>query len=367
MVTVDALGGLSTGTGLAFQWTFGDGGTGTGAWATHTYAAPGDYTLTLTVTDAMGLTDSATWIVRVATGSDAAPPAPPRQPACGPGGSEYVASSVRETMFGTGRTSYWLFEPQSPAPATAPVVVFLHGFGAELPDIYRPWLEHLARKGRIVIYPRYQEGVDPLSSYYASMVTALTDAFAELQAGSHVRPELDRVAAFGHSFGGVLAANLAATWDVAGLPRPKAVICAHPGVAEMTPGGLLWQASKADYTRIDPSTLMLGIACEDDGIVGSFYAETILAEAPVAAADKDLILVRADAHGQPQLFADHGAPTAVPPNAIDWYGFWKWGDALMEAAFFGRYREYALGDTPQQRFLGRWSDGVPVGEPDVDP
>jgi len=37
-------------------------------------------------------------------------------------------------------------------------------------------------------------------------------------------------------------------------------------------------------------------------------------------------------------------------------------DGLSDAAFFGKNREYALGNTAQQRFMGKWSDGVPVKE-----
>ena len=37
-------------------------------------------------------------------------------------------------------------------------------------------------------------------------------------------------------------------------------------------------------------------------------------------------------------------------------------DALCDAAFFGRNREYALGGGPEQRFMGKWSDGTPVKE-----
>jgi hypothetical protein len=47
---------------------------------------------------------------------------------------------------------------------------------------------------------------------------------------------------------------------------------------------------------------------------------------------------------------------------LDYYGVWKLFDALCDAAFFGKNREFALGDTPQQRFMGKWSDGVPVKE-----
>jgi len=33
-----------------------------------------------------------------------------------------------------------------------------------------------------------------------------------------------------------------------------------------------------------------------------------------------------------------------------------------DAAFYGKNRRYALGNTPQQRFMSRWSDGVPIKE-----
>jgi hypothetical protein len=49
-------------------------------------------------------------------------------------------------------------------------------------------------------------------------------------------------------------------------------------------------------------------------------------------------------------------------NALDYYGTWKLFDALCDAAFTGKNREYALGNTPQQRFMGLWSDGTPVKE-----
>lgn len=49
-----------------------------------------------------------------------------------------------------------IVEPAQPAPKSAPLVIFLHGWTAMTPDTYRGWVNHLAKRGNIVVYPRYQ-------------------------------------------------------------------------------------------------------------------------------------------------------------------------------------------------------------------
>ena len=48
----------SAGSNLTYSWSFGDGGTSTAANPTHAYAAPGDYTVTLIVTDGTNCKDT---------------------------------------------------------------------------------------------------------------------------------------------------------------------------------------------------------------------------------------------------------------------------------------------------------------------
>ncbi len=56
----DADGSIS-----AYQWSFGDGGSATGSTSQHTFLLPGDYTVTLQVSDNLGLTSSAGKVINV--------------------------------------------------------------------------------------------------------------------------------------------------------------------------------------------------------------------------------------------------------------------------------------------------------------
>jgi len=66
VVDFDASGSSSD--AVSYDWDFGDSNTGTGATTQHTYAAAGQYTVTLTVTDACGNTDVTTQTIDVTIG-----------------------------------------------------------------------------------------------------------------------------------------------------------------------------------------------------------------------------------------------------------------------------------------------------------
>jgi len=68
--TFDGSGSSAPGSTItSYAWSFGDGGNGSGATASHAYAAAGTYPVTLTVTNAQGLTGSVTQQVTVSTGT----------------------------------------------------------------------------------------------------------------------------------------------------------------------------------------------------------------------------------------------------------------------------------------------------------
>ena len=330
-------------------------------------------------------------------------PTPPAQPANGPGGKQYVHTAVTKNRYGKGGQEFWIFEPDAPKPASAPVIVFLHGWGGMNPLYYGAWIDHLVKRGNIVVYPRYQANLlTSINEFTPNTLAAIKEAISRLQTEpGHVKADLNKFATVGHSVGGLLAANVAALASDSGLPRVAAVMSVEPGITEAPINIPL-----GDLKKIPAETLLLAVAGDQDTLVRDADAKRIYKESTrVPANNKDYVTLVSDSHGMPALQASHRAPTAYDKaydsgegigggpaesseragglptrridapqtrrsdrletmmvNALDFYGTWKLFDGLCDAAFYGKNREYALGNTPQQRFMGVWSDGVAVKE-----
>jgi len=289
---------------------------------------------------------------------------PPGQPTSGPGSSAYSHGSVLELKGGSGALAYYLFEPNDPKPASAPVVVFFHGFGFPRASTYKTWIDHIVRKGSSVIFPIYQlDNQPPAAAYVDNGIVAVRDALITLGSRDHVRPQLDRVAFFGHSIGSSIAANIAARAAPEGLPIPVAILLTH--AADSGDGRLgTWDSllDTADFNTIAPDTLVAAVVANDDRVTYDGPSRFILdAAGQIPLANRQLISISSDRHGLPPLQATHDAPTTwTPANALDFFGYWKWGDALLSCAFQGADCVYVFDNTPQETFMGLWSDGVPV-------
>lgn len=304
---------------------------------------------------------------------------PPGQPSHGPGGADYICGRVIKTMHGTDDLTYYLFEPDAPKPDTAPVIVFLHGWGGINPDYYATWIEHLVRKGNIVIYPLYQSWSSLLTTnrFTSNCLQAITDAIKLLQdrdqgkeqgqdqqSSHYTRPDLDKFAIAGHSVGGVLALNIASLARQSGLPVPKAIMSVEPRRMPLL--------ALEDFSKIPSRALFLVVAGDRDGLSANDAVMLFRSVTQIPFQNKDFVTLVSDDNGTPSLIADHLAPVCNAvgtgmfmtgdTNALDYYGTWKLLDALTDAAFYGKNREYALGNTPQQRYMGKWSDGKSVKE-----
>ena len=345
---------------------------------------------------------------------------PPGQPARGPGGADYPHGLVASRSVGENEGQYWLFFPDAPKPKRAPVVIFLHGWGAMEPAPYQGWIDHIVRKGSIVVYPRYQAVLrSPPSGFMAHTLAAVTAAFAELtKKTDRITADRAHVAVVGHGIGALLAANLAAEMIGLNLPAPAAVMCVEPG---KTRGPARSQCQLADMTKIQGTTLLLVLVGDRDRVAGDDDARRISHEsASVPPENKDFLILSSDDHGSPALVANHFAPCApgsdyenpelryrnnarqrellrqrlaqrriggalpndttrefelaraagdvgaaqmigdIGTDALDYRGTWRLFDALCDAAWRGGDRAACLGGGAAQIDMGDWSDGTPV-------
>lgn len=301
----------------------------------------------------------------------------PLQPETGPGGKEYVHEEVVFQDFAAEEDGYWLFEPASPRPDSAHLVVFIHGYGAINPMVYGQWIKHLVRRGNIVVFPRYQKNLlSPSPKKFAeNAAKAIQDALIELDSGKHVRPIRTHLSFVGHSYGGAISAYLSARYQQMQIPQPKALMLCAPGTGPFKGGRL------ESYENIASDTKLLVIVHEGDRIVGDKLGVQVF-ETAVNTPQRNLLRQYKDERGEPEIYDGHNHAYALDTlfdagirnpsvrrayrqaeaNAMDFNGYWKLFDALLSCARFDERCEYALGNTPEQRHLGEWSDGTPIRE-----
>lgn len=310
---------------------------------------------------------------------------PPQQPSSGPGGSDYAHNAVIFSDFTSifSGDGYWLFEPDQPKPDSADVIVFNHGYGVFNPGPYGQWIEHLVKKGNIVIFPKYQLSDASLpNGYTPNAITGILDAFDELSTNTNrVKPRMEHFAIIGHSYGGVVTSNLLTEYANYGTPKPQCFMLCQPGTRGFNGGRI------NSYSGMDTDYKALIVVGDDDIVVGNTFGREIMDSTLIPTSRKNYITHYFDNYGSPTLEATHNEPlcsnisydggttstvitggyVASKEDAVDFYCYWKLADALLNCTHYGTYCEYAFGDTPEQRNMGEWSDGTDVLELEVEP
>jgi hypothetical protein len=335
----------------------------------------------------------------------------PKQAKTGPGGTDYVAGDIVKRAIGSFETPSLVFYAggaSAGASAPRPVVIFLHPWGAANPQLYGAWIEHLVRKGNLVIWPRFQEpNRVRIHDGMGNLTAALKDAFAILGNDRDVRPDLNRVVAVGHLSGAVMAMNITAIAAANGLPVPKLTMAVMPGgvAKDAKARGILL----ADLSQIPAESMIVTIIGDRDQIPSDRVARLFLREAKNVLPSRKLFMrIASDDHGFPAMsasLASAGAPKEdydianikLPPeqprdpklprkaswrwtsdmaltgeqsvlvaqignnlvDALDYNGFWRVLDMTMEAVFSGQ-DAVALRTNPRLIDMGQWSNGWPM-------
>jgi pimeloyl-ACP methyl ester carboxylesterase len=335
---------------------------------------------------------------------------PPAQPKAGlPGGADNPDAEIVKRSVGRASALTYVFHMGNEPERPRPVVVFLHGWGAMNPSTYGGWIDHLARRGYLVLYPAFQTvGRTRPVDATKNAAALVKDALAALANDPRAKPDLAKLVYLGHSAGGGVAANLAADPAGAGLPVPKLVyITMVGGIAsdEKSRGVQL-----ADLSKIDPSTAIIAMIGDREFQASDRASRRILREATEVPPNRKLFMrAGSDDHGFPTLsatLAAPGAPLAAydsaqikvepdppldrkaprppqpkwsadmvlsgeqqvllaqlgrnPIDTLDYLAFWKTFDMAAEVALNGSGDLVALRSDPTFLDMQRWSDTWPI-------
>jgi len=283
----------------------------------------------------------------------------PAPPVAGPGSLALPFPAVREEVFVNPEKPEKKVHVFAPAgatlPAKAPVVLFLHGFGAQGPEGYRLWLEHMAKRGCLVVYPVYAALEAPGGlSRYDTMWAGFEEGVRRLARGTPA-PDLERLGVVGHSFGGGAAPAMAARAAVRGYgAKGLYVECWAPW----------FDLDRDAWAALPAHTHLLVGAFEGDQVCDPRMAARFPERAVHVPADhKAFRLARSDDHGTPALRADHMAPLcARETDALDTHCIWRLDDATCAlCAGTAETTEPSPFSTAAGALsLGAWSDGTPI-------
>jgi pimeloyl-ACP methyl ester carboxylesterase len=237
---------------------------------------------------------------------------------CGAGHATRTAERRGDLVYeqaGQGPGRVTVIRPAG-ASGPLPLVLFLHGWGATETRFYRPWLEHLARAGNAVIYPRYQDSIaEPPTQVPGNVLVGVRQALEDLDDA-----DLDSLVVARHSAGGALAADYASIARSVGLPEPRAVLSMYPGRAFR---GARFAIPAVDPGRIPPDTRLVVLTGADDRVVDPRDARAIHAGADRVKRNRYEIIRTPGA-------SDHLAPQRS--TRVSRKTFWARLDALIAQA-----------------------------------
>jgi acetyl esterase/lipase len=223
--------------------------------------------------------------------------------------ADYSHNSVARHKVGEGAHAAWVFIPDEPRVTTAPVVIFMHGYRALDPYDYGGWIDHLVRRGNVVIFPVYEKGRrDDRQQLLAQAVAGIRNAL-DFLAERGVTVNKEQFAATGHSMGGSMSVMLAARGPDFGLPPIRAVMPVEPGHK----GGQGFPNEV--FAELGGEQMLLILEGDQDQFADSRMGHAMFTGSQrVPASQKAFVILLSDKYRQPPLVADHYAPLSPVPE-----------------------------------------------------
>lgn len=308
-----------------------------------------------------------------------------------PGAAAYLAAeraeSVRVVSVGDGAERAYVLIPESLKDTRLPVVVFLHGWLGMSPRNFGALLDHLARRGSLVIYPVYQEGEHtPPQAVSALAATGVKQALTYLEQQQPGLADTSRTLYYGFSMGASIALNFAAQPERYGVPPPKAVVAVAPGDAKHIAHGPLARSIIGPLEKIPPDLPVALLSGLEDTTIGVPTARLMAPRLCHLSPDRRVLLFFPPGGTVEQpVRAGHGSPGAPDSrydfrlqqtvdlrlprrgfyeassslNYLDFYGYWRVVTGMFEWVAAERYPTAVFGPGNAQTDMGVDADGRP--------
>ncbi|MBN1759084.1 MAG: hypothetical protein JW863_12240, partial [Chitinispirillaceae bacterium] len=254
----------------------------------------------------------------------------------------------------------YFFRPAVDSARRWPVVILLHGYTGQEYTFFEPYISHVVSRGMALLYPTY-----PMLPV-ASSASRVAEKLAIVKAGIGVLHErfadlLDTslVGVQGQSFGGGLVPAIGfhlfeqRQWGGNGAYLYLTAPWYCSGISD--------KQLKAMPQHVN----MLTMIFDDDHINDHAIAVDIHYATGLPAERKNFITLMSDSIDGMAMRADHFVPYGTryvygQENYLDYYGVYRFGDALAAYSFFGSEegKAIALGEGDERQcFMGKRLDG----------
>src|SRR5512133_163233 len=257
----------------------------------------------------------------------------------------------------------YFFRPDTVTTKKWPVVVLLHGYTGQDYTFFEPYISHLASRGLAVLYPTYPKlpvasstsRVDEKLTIIKSGIELLYERFGDML-------DTTRVGVQGQSFGGGM------------VPAIGYHLLSQRGWGSngaylyMTAPWYCSGINSDQLASLPQHTKMVTMIFDDDRINDHAISVDIYNSIKLPLESKNFVTLYSDSIDNMVMRADHYVPYGThyvygQENYLDFYGVYRFGDALAAYSFYGSEegKAVALGDgNDAQCFMGKRIDNTLV-------
>jgi dienelactone hydrolase len=306
-----------------------------------------------------------------------------------------VHQEIKILTEGSGAQRSYAFIPNKPSGKKLPLIIFSHGWMGTNPKNYGALIDHLVRRGSVVIYPVYQtDGNTPPQEITNTAAQSISKTISRLNAEFPDLINTDKTLYYGFSMGASMSINFAMNPSQYGLPAPKGLILVAPGDAHHVAHGALAQSivlKSIDQLPINlPIILMTGKEDVTIGVpMGHKYWNAICQQNR----RKTFISWPGGKNESESIAAGHGAPGAPDDrydfpdiygnvthsierlenfpisksmNNLDYYGQWKVITGFLDFLQNGKSMDWIFSSQGVIKDLGKFESGVQFPQAEIE-